>query len=65
MIAGTVNFGWEVMVALVVLFFILGFLGAIALVRQPRAHHLRIGFFIEHGDRDDEEPDESDWPTQH
>jgi hypothetical protein len=43
--------GWEVMVVLIVLFVALLLLGLIALIRSPRSHHLRVGFFVERDDQ--------------
>jgi len=51
MIAATVNLGWEALVAIVVIVLALTLLGLVAMTRELRDHHLRVGFFVERGDR--------------
>jgi len=44
------DIGWETLIAIVVIVLALTLLGIVALTRELREHHLRLGFFIERGD---------------
>jgi len=58
--AANVDIGWEALIAIIVIVLALTLLGIVAMTRQLREHHLRLGFFIERGDQRSE-PAEG-WP---
>lgn len=70
MIASSVDFGWEVMVTIIVLVAVTGFVGLILILRTPRSHRLRVGFFVERDEHEEPEPyavddeDTHEWPQQ-
>jgi len=55
MVAANYDIGWEALVAIVVVVLALTLLGIVAMTRELRDHHLRLGFFIERGDKLTEE----------
>ena len=58
MVAANFDLGWEALVAIVVAILALTLLGIVAMTRELRDHHLRLGFFIERGDELSEPPKE-------
>ena len=62
------DFGWTVMVTILAALFTLLLLTAIWLLRDPRSHKVRVGFFLEREEAEEMEDvpvPPSEWPTQH
>ena len=73
MTASKVDFGWEVMVTIIVALTVLSFVIIILILRTPRSHRLRVGMFVERDEAETETPqdvaviesaDTAEWPRR-